>query len=405
MDWRSRTGLTRRGTAYLALGTVLVLAAWRLSEPNLVWPGIFLALLPLGSLLLVVAQPPLRVTRTVTPGELPVGATLRVTLSITADRASIPGELRFEDRLPTSLGVAHTFVLPLQQRDQRTTERYERRPRRRGHVTLDDLWVRAEDPLGLAGRSARHAAPAAVTVTPLVIPLSPTGQWAFGRQGETPIPQTALAGPDDALVREYHANDDVRRVHWPSTARAGELMVRREEQAWDPTAWVILDSRSVAHGGARDTSASFEWLVTLAASVGSQLLADGYDVSLADAGGDTYASRRRGNESPGRGWLEHLVDVSLTGERTLGPATRAVAPDTSGHMVVALLGALDADAAAHLVGTHDSSQQCRALVLASDGEGERLLVEHGWLVERTGVGSDVAAAWHRFGLRTGAPSR
>ncbi|MEE1805149.1 DUF58 domain-containing protein, partial [Streptomyces sp. BE133] len=43
--------------------------------------------------------------------------------------------------------------------------------------------------------------------------------------------------------------DDLRRVHWRSTARYGELMVRREEQPQRARCTVLLDTRRIAYQG------------------------------------------------------------------------------------------------------------------------------------------------------------
>ncbi|WP_040161727.1 DUF58 domain-containing protein [Nigerium massiliense] len=241
-------------------------------------------------------------------------------------------------------------------------------------------------------------APTPVLVTPQALPLPPSPQRATGMSGETPIPQTAVSGPDDVLVREYQPLDDVRRVHWPSTARAGQLMVRREEQAWDPAAWLVLDSRSSSHGGARATSASFEWLVTLAASVGVRLIDDGYVVSITDVDSTTHSSRGREHLQPRQAWLEHLVDAVLTPQVSLGPATRILAQQQSGAVVLALLGSLSVDDAAHLVETADAGRG-RVILLERDddsraqADARQILSAHGWAVATARPDSDPAAAW------------
>ncbi len=68
------------------------------------------------------------------------------------------------------------------------------------------------------------------------------------------------------IPRGYRYGDDLRRVHWRSTARYGELMVRREEQPQRARCTVLLDTRVVAYEGAGPDSA-FEWAVSGAASV------------------------------------------------------------------------------------------------------------------------------------------
>ena len=85
---------------------------------------------------------------------------------------------------------------------------------------------------------------------------------------------SSTAGEDDVIPRAYRDGDELRRVHWRSTARYGELMVRREEQRWRNKATVFLDSRSVAHVGSGAAS-SFEMAVSAAASLGVHIAQEG----------------------------------------------------------------------------------------------------------------------------------
>lgn len=399
---RRGSRLTLRGWALIGVGIALVGLAFGLAMPPLVWPGFFLVLLPMLSLVAVlVGHPRFEVTRALTPFPVQAGQPLQIDLSIVADRPSLSGTTFVAEDLPASFGAGHHFWLPPQRRGQLTQETYVRHPRRRGRFAVPTPTFRFADLLGLAVRTSGHGTPVQAVVTPMVLALAASPHRAFGHQGETPIPQTAIAGPDDVLVREYRHRDDVRRIHWPSTARTGELMVRREEQAWDPAAWIILDSRAAVHGDPTDVSPSFEWLVTAAASVGVHLLGEGYDVSMVDAEGRVFASRGLEHAQPRQAWLDNLVDAALAGETHLGRAAHEVAQSTSGHLVVALLGRLDADDAERLVATHDASQQCRAIVVApetADARAEQtrgadVLAAHGWRVATTTVGGALAATW------------
>ena len=105
-----------------------------------------------------------------------------------------------------------------------------------------------------------------------------------------------MVGQDDALVREYRQGDDVRRIHWRSTARWGDLMVRREEQAWDPSASIVLDSRASAHAG-RGMHNSLEWAISAAASIGIHFLDDGFGIEIYEADGPLHISGTMGQHS------------------------------------------------------------------------------------------------------------
>ncbi len=93
-------------------------------------------------------------------------------------------------------------------------------------------------------------------------------------------------GADDASIREYRQGDDLRKVHWRSTAKTGALMVRHEERPWQGHTCVLLDVRAVAHTASTPAaddprqSSSLEWAVSFAASVVDHLLRAGRDTTL-----------------------------------------------------------------------------------------------------------------------------
>ena len=80
-------------------------------------------------------------------------------------------------------------------------------------------------------------------------------------------------------IREYRDGDDLRRIHWPATARTGDLMVRQEDRPAQRRAVVLLDPRPDAHGGSGATG-SFEWAVSACASIAAHLCESGYAVHL-----------------------------------------------------------------------------------------------------------------------------
>ncbi len=105
------------------------------------------------------------------------------------------------------------------------------------------------------------------------------------------------------IPRGYRRGDDLRRVHWRSTARYGELMVRREEQPQRSRATVLLDTRGVAFEGAGPDSA-FEWAVSGAASSLVHLLEQGFSVRLLTDTGTSVPGDGGGFSSGGQESVE-----------------------------------------------------------------------------------------------------
>ncbi len=399
-----RLGLTPRGTGFAVAGLLLLLAAWLGRVPEVRWVGFLLLAFPLTSLLLAWRGPRVRLSRRTLPAMVRVGSVMSVDAVATVTREGLGIDHVVDEELPAVLGGGHRFSLRALGAQEATFESYTRRPRRRGRWPLGAAWLESTDPLGLARSRRLLDDGRLVSVSPVVFPLDGGVVGPAGFNGETPLPQISTAGPDDVVVREYVPGDDVRRVHWPATARTGELMVRREELAWDPTAWVVLDNRSGVHPTQGGVSASFEWLVSLAASVGVRLAAEGFDVSLADTTGRTFSPHNVGGTHVAQAWVENLIDASPAADGNISQAV-AHATRTPGGVIVALLGRLDAAAAAELVAS-ETRHQCLALVVPpaanplaaqQHSDGLRILRANRWSVAVVGVGGNPADAWASLG--------
>ena len=185
-----------------------------------------------------------------------------------------------EERLNLALGDRPRFLArPARPGEVRQVE-YAVRSHLRGRHPLGPLTVVLRDPFGLTNRFAEVGATGDIVVLPRIDPLvggRPPGN-GVGAEGEIPF-MVALHGEDDQSIREYRDGDDLRRIHWPATARTGDLMVRQEDRPARRRAMILLDPRAGAHQG-HGASSSFEWAVSAAASVVTHLAGLGYATHL-----------------------------------------------------------------------------------------------------------------------------
>ena len=142
-------------------------------------------------------------------------------------------------------------------------------PLKRGHFTLSAIRLSSGDPCGLFRKSRRFEVPAQVTVTPKIEPLEHlhlrndrrTGSDQDGR----PLGH-AGSGMDFFGVRPYHPGDEMRAIHWKSSAAKGCIMVKEFEATTIDRIILILDSdrQSIGYD---DIENNFEFLITAAASI------------------------------------------------------------------------------------------------------------------------------------------
>jgi uncharacterized protein (DUF58 family) len=259
------------------------------------------------------------------------------------------------------------------------------------------------------------ASASTLVVTPAVTALPHTslaGSWLG--EGDARASTAAAAGEDDVVPRAYRDGDELRRVHWRSTARYGELMVRREEQRWRNRAVLFLDTRLGGHGG-RGPASSFEYAVSAAASIGVHLAREEMDTEfVTDAGPVT---------SPGSFedvLLDTLAVIRPSRNSSLGPGLAHLPADTSGLFIV-VAGHLSAAEARQLATARRASGPAMALLLAvstwaaerpgavatgETDEASKILTAAGWRVATVTADTPLNVAWdmlNRGHMARGAP--
>ncbi|WP_327157382.1 DUF58 domain-containing protein [Streptomyces tubercidicus] len=422
-------GLTTRGRSFLAAGVAAAVCSYLLGQADLLRVGLLLAALPLVCVL-VLHRTRYRVagTRTLAPARVPATTESRVRLRMENISRLPTGVLMLQDRVPYVLGPRPRFILDRVEAGGRREVSYRVRSDLRGRYPLGPLELRLSDPFGMCELTRSFTASDTLTVVPRVEPLPAVrqmGEAAGCGDGRQHSP--ALAGEDDVIPRGYRHGDDLRRVHWRSTARHGELMVRREEQPQKARCTVLLDTRETAHPGAGPDSA-FEWAVAGAASTAVHLLERGFSVRLlTDTGSsvprpDGAGSFAGGTDSADAAGLllDTLAVVEHSAERGLSAAYDVLRGGNEG-LLVGFFGDLDEEQAAVAGRMRQRSGAAVAFVLDGDAwtqgpggirfsdgqvpvaERLRLLRQAGWTALPVLPGDTLAALWRAAADRTGAP--
>jgi uncharacterized protein (DUF58 family) len=156
--------------------------------------------------------------------------------------------------------------------------------RHRGRYEVGPLEVGIVDPFGLAQLRSTALAKGSFLVHPrmeaLAMPRDAGDRRSLSLS--TLRQPTGARGEDFYTLREYIEGDDLRKIHWPSTAKRGRYMIRQEETPWQTRATIVLDDRARAHGGASRHS-SFERAVEAAASLVDLYHRSGYGYRVAAA--------------------------------------------------------------------------------------------------------------------------
>lgn len=312
--------LTTRGWA-LAAGNLALLIAGRLfGIRELFEVGLGLATLVIASCIIVRrGRHETRLSRAVEPVEAYPGAIVRVEVTIRAGARRSP-PLMFVEELPVDLaeGVPAQYVTegeavavePVRTVSRHASAHYKpgsamtrtgvapsdqarrsgRRaigfpvgaieahelhhvayrivPTKRGRFEIGPGSTIITDPFGLARAPDRPLAKSSLLVFPAFEALLPMAAASPHSVEGAPRPMAPTgSGEDFFTIREYQPGDDVKKIHWRTSARQGRMMVRQEDRPSEPRALILLDDRRAAHARRGDGADSFEACVTSAASL------------------------------------------------------------------------------------------------------------------------------------------
>jgi len=217
------------------------------------------------------------------------------------------------------------------------------------------------------------------------------------------VPLLGSGGDEFYALREYRAGDDLRQVHWVSTARTDELMIRQPQNLWRGRTTVLIDARASVHDG--DT---FEALLSAGASLAVAAIRGGMQVRTIVAGSEDAGF---GSGAAHEGIvLDMLAVTAASPAASLPVALRGT--DMDGPLVLLTTDSAspsDVAAATRAAGRSDS-----VLIIFTRGAGgspsgdvlaARAVAGGRCRVVRVGKGESFAQAWARGAVRPSPVSK
>ncbi len=191
---------------------------------------------------------------------------------------------------------------------------------RRGVIEVGPVTTGRGDPLGLFRREVTWSDVREIFVHPVITPLEPLGAGLIrdleGNVSEN-ISQSDLAFH---ALREYSPGDDLRHIHWRSSARHGQLLVRQFLDTRRSHINVIVDSDPASYADPED----FELAISTAASLLVRAIMDGFDATF-------LCGEHAMTRGTGRSALDACSRAEAASDRITDVAGRGarLAPDTS----------------------------------------------------------------------------
>ena len=307
--------MSGRAKGLLISVPILAGLGFLLGYPAMVAVAVAPILLVVLALFMVGRRPGGNLTRAVEPSQLTRGETARALITSINNRVTPTGVV---EALDSIAGQPVDVLIPPVPPRREVTVSYRFVPLKRGELKLGPVTLERRDPWGLFIRRATSSATMTVLVHPRVLPVEITlAGNRIGQEGGT-ADRDVLGSNQFSTLRAYVIGDQLRPLHWRSSARVGKLMVKQLVDNPLPRALVILDNDSRSYARPED----FEQAVDAAASIGTAIVQAGLPVTLRSTGDETAVEIVRVDD------LTQLLDaLALTDPRVLKvspPAIRQV---------------------------------------------------------------------------------
>jgi len=295
----------------------------------------------------------LELVRNLSPARANAHQPVTVTLTATNRGRGPAPLLLLEDKLPTGISGRGRFAVNgVEPRGVRETT-YRIEAAARGRYEIGPLEVVISDPFGLARSKNKSVDTTTLLVHPRIERLSLPRDLGERRSAAAAALRqpTGPRGEDFYTLREYVEGDELRKIHWPSTAKRNKLMMRQEETPWHMRSTILVDDRRSVHEG-EGSQSSFEHAVEGAASVVDLYHRSGYAFRIAGSHHDGIANGKGAHHY--NRCLDMLAMVDLRGPRAqqddslLSRLGEIEARGGGEETLVVLTGSLDARTATAL---------------------------------------------------------
>jgi len=322
--------MTRLGWGTCASGILLVALGAAMAWGPLVLIGAGLLVLAVGAFAYALSTPRLALERAVEPPRVEKGQPAIALIRATNLSWRTLGGLIIEQRMG---GTVFRAQLPRLRRGEGGLRTYRLPTSRRGTYRVGAVEVPRADPFGLCRRVRALGQPQVISVHPRTIRLRPLPS---GKSRNLEGPSSDMSPQGTVTfhrLREYALGDDLRTVHWPSTARLGRLVVRHYVDTAQPFTVVLVDVRPDVY-----SPESFEEAMDVAASVASSMSADRAPVQIRTTAGERVGGP--GHKDPAS-LVDFLTDLAPSPSGTLAAQLLPLRQERGGSALVVVTGVLD----------------------------------------------------------------
>ncbi len=322
--------LTTSGKTFLAIGALALFVGVALGYQTLSALGIAFLIAVVIARLWIVRRPRVSATRVVKPERVRSGREARSNLTITNQgRRRTSGGVALEAFGQTRLAID----LPSLEPGESVVISTDLPTDRRGVFRVGPLDVTRADPFGLMRSGEPDEGLATLYVHPVIHEVEPFPS-GLARDLDGPDSGEALdGGVTFHSLREYVRGDDLRLIHWRSSARSNKLMVRHNIDSHQPRSLVVLDTRATVH-----TADGFEDAVRAAASLAAASVSRNFDFRLI-----TTEGLELNQMMPAATIMDRLAQVGLSLGGSLDGVFDELMADLGGVSLTLLTGATSAE--------------------------------------------------------------
>lgn len=372
--------MTRFGVGATVVGVALVVGGWAARWPPVVVLGAGMVVLVLGSVTQVVRRPRLALDRAVEPPRVEKGTPAIAVVHVTNLSRRTLAPLAIEQRLGDTPIRA---LLPRLRRGEQGLRTYRLPTSQRGVYDIGPVEIPRADPFGLCRTVQRMGLPQRIAVHPRLLRMHPL-PTGISRNLEGP---SSDASPQGTVtfhrLREYVVGDDLRTVHWPSTARAGKLVVRHNVDTAQPYTVILTDLDPD-----RYSAETFEEAVDVTASLVMSMAVGKAPVQLRLTNGDRLGGPSQRDPTP---LVDYLTEVQPA-PGSLEAQLVLLRRDRGGTALVVVTGRLDLDSLPMIAALRRRFD--RVIVTSMVTRSMRMPVHPGLTIVAAASAAELAQAWN-----------